>query len=531
MNVNYIDYSATGYFAKPIVDYLNQNSKLSPFIAFNPDIEGFRRAIAKRNFTGDRKILAEAIEKQYQKTLGGDIPDAVKENLALLEQSNTFTITTGHQLNIFTGPLYFIFKIVTAINLAKELKEKFPEKNFVPVYWPATEDHDFEEINHTEIQGRKIHWNENATGATGRLSTKTLSEAVKEYKSCLGISANSQQLSDLIDKAYCSNKTLAEATRYFVHSLFKAYGLIIIDADDRVFKKQFADVIKRDLLESNSFKNITESSEMLRQAGYKTQVNAREVNFFYLLDNLRERIVLEGEKYFVLNTDISFSKEEMICEIEDYPERFSPNVILRPLYQELILPNIAYIGGGAEIVYWLQLKSNFDFYEVDFPVLILRNSALIATEGFSQKLSRLGLNPEDLFRDTELIKREWVLKNSEHILNLEDEMKDFRCVFERLKLRTYKIDPTLTPSTQAVKVRLMKALSNLEKKMIKAEKRNHQDALSQLDSIKSKYFPANGLQERKENFGSFYVKYGPSFIEMLIKVFKPLDFKFTILEP
>jgi bacillithiol biosynthesis cysteine-adding enzyme BshC len=283
--------------------------------------------------------------------------------------------------------------------------------------------------------------------------------------------------------------------------------------------------------------NITKSNTRspmivpkLLEKGIEAQVNPREINFFYLLEGLRERIVFEENLYRVLNTNITFSKEQLLKEIQDFPERFSPNVVMRPLYQEVILPNLTYIGGGAEIIYWLQLKQNFDYYGIDFPILLLRNSAIFAPLNLETKLNRLDLDLKDIFKNSEKLKKEWVFSHTEHNLNLYDEMQELNSIFEKIKLRTYKIDPSLGPSSEAVNSRLQKALKNLEAKLIKAEKRNFADALTQIDVIKSKLFPNGGLQERSENFGLFYVKFGKGFIPFLINNFKPLDLKFTILE-
>jgi bacillithiol biosynthesis cysteine-adding enzyme BshC len=262
----------------------------------------------------------------------------------------------------------------------------------------------------------------------------------------------------------------------------------------------------------------------------ETQVNSREINFFYLLDNFRERIVYEDGKYQVLNSEIAFTEADLLTEIENHPERFSPNVVMRPLYQEIILPNIAYVGGGAEIVYWLQLKQNFDFYSIKFPILIPRNSALIVDETVDKKLTRFDLNFLDLFKNTADMQKEWILKHSEHTLDLKKERQEFEHIFNELKTRATKIDFTLGPSTEAVKIRLEKALISLEKKLVKAEKKNHEEAISAISSMREKLFPKGGLQERSESFALFYVKSGDCFIESLFNHFKPLNFKFSILQ-
>jgi len=529
MKATYIDYSETKSFSEGMIRYLNNDQELNSFKSYNPNLEGFRKLLVSKKNDSNREILVEVLREQYSK-VPQPIHEQLNTNISLLLQKDTYTVCTGHQLNIFTGPLYFIFKIVTAINLARELKTQFPDKNFLPVYWMATEDHDFAEINHTYISGKKISWDLEALGATGRLSTKGIEKAVKDYLAILGISENAEELGKLISTAYTGTNSLADASRHLVNALFEEYGLLILDADDRRLKKEFSGIIAEDITGQHSFRTITDTNNKLAEKGIEVQVNPREINFFYLLDGIRERIVLENEQYRVLNTEICFSKEELLKEINDFPERFSPNVVMRPLYEEVILPNLAYIGGGAEIIYWLQLKQNFDYYGVDFPILLLRNSAIFASLKLETKLNRLDLSIKDIFKNSEELKKEWVFKHTEHSLNLHDEWQELSSIFERIKLRTYKIDPSLGPSSEAVKARLQKAVKNLEVKLLKAEKRNFGDALNQIDSIRLKLFPNGGLQERSENFGLFYVKYGKGFIETLVKNFKPLDLKFTILE-
>ncbi len=528
MKATYLNYSETNSFSPAIIRYLGSDPALDPFRSFSPDMEGFRKLLHGKKNHSNRSVLTRVLNEQYSQV--SEPGPLVLQNIDLLNQHSTFTVTTGHQLNIFTGPLYFIFKIISTINLARELKANFPEKNFVPVYWMATEDHDFAEINHTYIAGKKVVWDRVAAGATGKLETKSIEQALKDYMGTLGVSHHAEELKKIIQSAYTANTNLTAATRALVNSLFQEYGLVIVDADHPALKQEFSAVIRDDIMNQHSFRHINLTNKSLEELGIETQVNPREINFFYLLDGLRERIALENNAYQVLNTEISFTPEELEKEISQYPERFSPNVVMRPLYQEVILPNIAYVGGAAEIIYWLQLKANFDFYQVDFPILILRNSALFTSDNLESKLSRLHLGFNDLFKGAEEIKKEWVLSHSDHILHLNDEWKELEGIFEKIKRRTSQIDPTLSASTEAVKARLNRAVKNLEAKLIKAEKRNFSDALSQIDSMKAKLFPRGGLQERTENFGLFYVKHGRRFFDTLIKNFRPLDHKFTILE-
>lgn len=528
MKATYIEYSETNSFSKTLLAYLAHDESLKPFVGHWPTLEGFEMQMAEKKVFAHRAVLVDRLRSQYAEILQ-DSPQ-VAANIDLLLQDNTYTITTGHQLNIFTGPLYFIFKIMTAIRLSEDLKAKYPEKNFIPVYWMATEDHDFEEINHTKVYGKKISWDTPTISATGRMDTSSIIDAVKQYTNILGLSENSAKLTAIVEHAYLKHNRLADATRYMVNELFKSYGLLIIDADDNPLKQLFQPIIKADILSQKSFKAITARSEELEAHGFSTQVHAREINFFYLTDEFRERLVLNADgNYEVLHQNMYFTREELEKEIDTYPERFSPNVVMRPMYQEVILPNLAYIGGGAEMVYWMQLKSNFDQYQIDFPILIPRNSAMITDDNVAAKLFRVDLTFKSIFRTAEVLKKEYVRRHTKERLNLNDEWMELNAIFGKIRLRTHKIDPSLGPSTEAIKARLKKAMNNLEKKLMKAEKRNHQHALADIDNVKEKLFPGGGLQERSENFALLYVKYGDNLFRELFKYFNPLDFKFTIL--
>jgi len=537
MDVACISYKETGAFSPTVIDYLEDKPELKPFYSHRPTFDGFADFLKHKKVVADRELLADTLDDQYQLIEKYariwdpefSIPQPVQQNIERLRLPDTYTITTGHQLNIFAGPLYFIYKIVSAIKLAQQLKAQFPDKNFVPIYWMASEDHDFAEINYTTIGGKKVHWWFEATGATGRIHPETMRQALNQYKGVLGMEHHGPELAAIVETAYTRFDRLADATRYMVNALFGQYGLIIIDADNKQLKQQFAPIIERDIIEQNSFKNITTTNEELVKLGVHIQVNPREINFFYLKGHLRERLVFEDNLYKVLNTEITFTELELKQEIALNPERFSPNVVMRPLYQECILPNIAYIGGGAEVVYWLELKSNFDHYQIDFPILILRNSGLVVRKESAAKIKRMELTPADLFKPTDILKNIWIKRHSEHNLSLQTEWSKLTGLFTQLKEKASKIDPTLGPSTEAIQARLKKAIDNLEKKLVKAERNNYHTRLEQIEQIKAELFPKDSLQERNENFGLLYVKWGQQFIDELIRNFEPLDFEFSVL--
>jgi bacillithiol biosynthesis cysteine-adding enzyme BshC len=512
MKLQKTELKEVGSFSKMFLDYLDKKDALKPFYAHDPSHEGLEAALKGRSMSREhRLVLHEVLMEQYG-------PLARKEasfnNVLALQDQNTFTVTTGHQLNILTGPLYVIFKIVSTINLARKLKASFPEYNFVPVYWMASEDHDFDEIDHFHLFGKKYQWETEQNGPVGRFAPQSLNFVLDQIPESI----------PLFEQAYLDHSTLAESVRYYMHELFGDEGLVVMDADHARLKQLFVPYIKSDLLEQKSHEIVTETDQKLIKAGYDTQVTSREINFFYL-NGFRERIIEEEGVYKVLNTDLKFSKEELMADLEEHPQRYSPNVIMRPLYQEVILPNIAYLGGPSEVVYWLQLKDNFDHFKVPFPVVLPRNFGMIINKGLSKKISKLGLTPEMLFKETHEIKA-WYLDNHsdfEHVLDYE--RKGLEGVFLSIRTKAESIDKSLSGFVGAEGTKALKALENIEKRLKKAHENQNDVAMGQIDNIKEKLFPEGQPQERYDNYLNFALN-NPNFIKRLLENFDPLDYSY-----
>lgn len=527
MPTDCISYQNSGYFSKLIIDYLNQKPELQSLYHRFPTVENFLPQIEEKssNFpVENRKILVESLQEQNKNFALSD--DSLR-NIELLKQPNTFTITTGHQLNLFTGPLYFLYKIVSAINLSKQLKAKYPDYHFVPVYWMATEDHDFEEINHFTFKNRKIKWDKTSQGPVGRLSTQGLEEVYAQFEKELGIGDNAKYLKDLFKKAYLEHTNLADATRFIANELFKEEGLVIIDGDDINLKKLFTPYVRRELLEQASFQKVSETNKALTD--YDIQVNPREINLFYIENNLRERIITEGGKYSINNTKTMFTESEILAELENHPEKFSPNVILRPLYQEVILPDLCYIGGGGEIAYWLQLKSNFENNTITFPVLLVRNSVLIASEKQVQKIDKLDLSWSDLFIKQQELLNKKTRELSSLTIDFTQQKAFLKQQFVTLNEIAQRTDPSFTGAVKAQEAKQIKGLENLEKRLLKAEKRILSNQLERISLIQNELFPNEGLQERKQNFSEFYIESGTLLLSKLLTELNPLEQKFSIL--
>lgn len=522
-----ISYQKSGYFSPLMNDYLDQNPKLQSLYNRFPTLENFEAQIAEKqaNFNhNNRTSLVSALQKQYA---GIEISNLTQQNIESLKVNNTFTVTTGHQLNLFSGPLYFLYKIISTINLTTELKVKYPAYNFVPIYWMATEDHDFEEINYFNFKGRKFRWNKESTGPVGRLSTEGLTDFFEIYQQELGSSTNAETLKKFFEEAYLNHDNLANATRYLANALFGTHGLVIIDANDADLKKNFAPYIKEELFNQTAHKKVLETIEKLKE--YSVQVNPREINLFYIEDNLRERIIFENGNFKVNNTKIEFSEVEILTLLESNPEKFSPNVIMRPLYQEVILPNLCYIGGGGEIAYWLELKSFFDAMNVSFPILLVRNSVLLVTEKQVKKADKLELSWTDLFSKQSNLVKNKVFVLSEIDIDLSVLKIQLQSQFNILHEITTKTDPSFAGAVKAQEVKQLKGLENLEKRLIKAQKIKLKDALTRIADLQNELFPNQGLQERQANFSEFYIESGNKLISKLIERLEPLEQRFDII--
>lgn len=522
-----ISFQNSGYFTPLIVDYLNEAENLKSFYNNFPKLPNFGKQIQqkKENFPVEhRQILADALLKQYDKFTLSELTNV---NIEALRDQNTFTITTGHQLNLFSGPLYFLYKIISTIKLTQELKQEYPNQQFVPIFWMATEDHDFEEINHFHYKNHKISWNVAHSGPTGRISTSGLEDIVADFKSKLGISINAKFIASLFEDAYLKHTDLSNATRFITNALFGDSGLVILDADDRQLKTLFIAQMRNDLFKNEAFLQVSETIERLQS--YKIQVNPREINLFYIEDDFRERIVFVDEKFNVNNTNIFFTAGELEQELQNFPEKFSPNVIMRPLYQEVILPNLCYIGGGGELAYWLELKSFFDSQNITFPMLLLRNSVLISSQKQADKLDKLQISWQEIFLPQNVLLTKHTKKISAITIDFSEQRSILRDQFKKLYQIAANTDKSFLGAVAAQQTKQLKGLETLEKRLLKAQKRKFSDELERLAQLQNELFPNGSLQERKYNFSQFYEEYGGALLSQLMQQLQPLSQEFDIL--
>lgn len=487
-----------------IKDFLRQNIPGFEKSLFNEQNIKRQFQLKENSFTeSQRQILTDVLAAQYSSF---SLSERQIVNLDLLKKSNTFTVTTGHQLNLFSGPSFFVYKILQTIKLADHLTKKFPDQNFVPIFWLASEDHDFEEINHFKTKNNYFETKANSGGAVGRINIEDVN-FVEQFEEEFKDDIFGTELIQLLKRAYKKGNTLTQATSIIVQELFADYGLIVLDGDNAFLKEAMQPVFKEELLHQTLSDSTQETVAFLTEKYGKVQVNPREINLFYLSET-RDRIAFEEDKFIIVDRDLSFTKEEIIAELEKHPERFSPNALLRPVYQETVLPNIAYVGGNAEIMYWLELKNFFEKIDLPFPILIPRNSMLMLTEKTVAKINGLDLEIVDFFKNFAEVTKNLMLQNNDILELLDQQEILLKDQFQTLKTKAEKTEATFGNLVEAEETRQMKSFDRMKKRLLRAEKIKQGEKMERLENLFLTIHPGKNWQERTYNFSVFYADLG-----------------------
>ena len=520
--VTRIPFRDTGQFAARDVAYVEQDARLRPFMEHAPSVESFTAAIASRKAFGcDRDTLVEVLNEQYA---GYGIK--AKRRPAGIEQlraDDAFTIVTAHQASLFLGPLYYVYKILSAVALSRKLAEAYPGQTFVPVFVLGAEDHDLDEIDHLRVSGQTFRWDTDQTGATGQMTLAGIDAVRESVAEALGDSTSAQHLTELLARCYREDRTLGVATGHFVAELFGRYGVVVANLNDARLKRNFAEHIRREVLGRASKPLIDSTVQALTAEGFSQQAHARDINFFYLQPGRRDRIERQGERYVVLDTELSFSEGEMRAEIDAHPERFSPNVVMRPLLQEVSLPNLAYVGGGGELAYWLERRSQFAAFGVPMPVLVRRDSAWWVTHEQRKALRKLSLNPADLLGDGHQLLRRVATEQAGHAVDFTKEREALHDLLTGISASAKRVDPTLEKHVLAKSALLDKELVALEKRLVRRLKKQEADSVGRTEALRAELLPGGGLQERKDSFMNLYARWGDAFFDALLAAFDPLD--------
>jgi len=526
MNYIPVDYNEITELSKRDLAFINQDERLHEFVGRWASEAAFQQAIEqKKKHQIDRKLLVKVLQEQYSNT---ETSLLTNQNIESLLSEDTFTVITAHQPSLFTGPLYYIYKIASIIKLSLKLKKVYQKHNFVPVFISGGEDHDFEEINHLQVYNKQVNWEHTASGSVGRISIEGVEDASKQLFDILGQGEQATEISSIIKNAISKADSYADVNFHIINTLFKKFGLVYLNMDNADLKRAFIPIIKDELENQSTFTIVNKTIGELEEIGFKGQAKPREINLFYLDDGIRDRIILEDGKYKTVNTDLSWDIEEMMSMVNESPEKFSPNVLLRPLYQETILPNLAYVGGGGEIAYWTERAQQFKHYNIPFPLLIRRNSVLQVSKGNQKQIGKTQLSLTDFIQPEQNIIQYFLDSFVKEDIDLSAFKEKINTAFAEMAEKAKQIEEPLSKFVLAESSKQIKVINHIEAKLKKALKSKNEIQLNKLSSIRQKLFPNGGLQERHDNFTMYYASQGQAWIDSLVENLDPLDRRFLL---
>ncbi len=473
-----------------VQDLLNQSEQVRTFVSDFFSKENCITAARARLFSKEsRDVLVAQLNAQYANEITSD---EVKKNISSLQCETSFTVVTGHQICSAGGPLYLIYKIFSAIRITQELNASQNNFHFVPVYWMATEDHDIEEIRHFHWGNEKVELAMEFEGIAGELPTEDFLFWLNEKK--VEGKFNDIGLSELFIQAY-SKKNFAEATRYWVNELLGEYGVVCVDGNDSALKELASGLFEKEIQEKFVFSEVSKTNLEIENSGYNPNIQPRNFNLFWLkkesVSIARKRLDSNGEVFRTSDGLEQFTSQELM-EIQS---ELSPNVLLRPLYQETILPNIVYIGGPSELAYWLQLKNSFAAANLQMPLLAHRLSMVLVRKRDLEFVSKNNLNVAELVQE-KLHEAQKKMLGSMNVKSFENEISTTFQNFEKLRSYISEVDASLMGWLSAEEKRQLDQWSNIEQKIKKAFKSKEEVKFNQLEKFFAFTQPNHIQQER-----------------------------------
>jgi bacillithiol biosynthesis cysteine-adding enzyme BshC len=476
--------------------------------------------------TLDRSALVKALSRQNR-----DFQCGVRTlaHIDLLLNDTCVAVVTGQQVGVLGGPLYSLYKAITAIKLAQQLSKDHPGFEFVPVFWIEGEDHDFAEVASVKMitaanemasfayelepkfQGKNL-------GAVGR---HVMGAGLDSMLSSIRAAATPTEFSEaafgLVRSSYQPGMTMTRAFVQFMNNLLDDAGLVFIDPDDAELKRLVAPVFRKELEQDpNTSQVVIDRSDALEQH-YHAQVKPRPVNAFLFHHGGRYAIEPHPTGFSLKGVRQTFTREELFALLETSPQSFSPNVVLRPICQDTMLPTVAYVAGPAEVAYFAQLMPLYRHFGLPAPIIYPRASATIIEDRVDKVLARFAIPPVEIFNNLEQLKNRIALEVSDFkteelfaaTINSIDES------LNALRGGLQKIDPTLIPPLDGTLGKIRSQIDLLKQKTLTAQQRQHEVFLRQVDKAALYLLPGGGFQERVLNVLYYLNKYGPEFVRWL----------------
>ena len=525
---HYLPLVQTRRFSPLVLDYLEQKEFIASFFSHPPKLASISDVLRQRSDfpASNRAALCEVLKDQYAE-LGAE--HSAWESIEQLKDAKTFTVTTGQQLVLGSGPLLVIYKAVQAVRLAAEIQVQFPGYRILPIFWLASEDHDFDEVDHFYFSDRRFSVHRSGSGSVGRTALPDMGSILQELEQRMGQGKTQSRILAMLRSAYGqAGISWSLATRKFLSMLFRDTGLILLDADDARLKSCALPLLEKELKEGHSYTAAKKSSDRLSQH-HKLQLHPREINLFYLTDTDRKRLEHHAEGFALEDGSQQWAEAMLLEELYAHPERFSPNALLRPLYQECILPDLAYIGGAAEVSYWAQLKGVFEASSLPMPVVFLRQSIQIIRRSHARKMERLGWTALELFRDRDELLREKIWDGSDLQTCIQEAKESVGRWAKELEEVASAQGLEMKAAIEASLTRQQKELKRLEKKLLRSEKKRRAETVRAIEELLNELFPKGKLQERQMNWIEAELLFGGGLVDELMKGIGPEGDRFACL--
>jgi bacillithiol biosynthesis cysteine-adding enzyme BshC len=529
----YINFSDIPGHHNLFLDYLYEFENVSDFYTYDfRNRENYLKIF--KNISENRRNLlpdiSSVISGQYSLLAPSELTE---NNIKRLSDKKTLAIVTGQQLGILGGPLYTFYKIITVIKLSRFLSERYDDYNFVPVFWLEGDDHDFNEVRSINIidEGNSLFtvgYKEEIEEDDSKQSVglKIFDDSINEFFNNLSKGLKDTEFkSPLIEQLkdfYKEGKSFKEAFKDLIFNYFDEYGLVIFDPQDTEVKRLLKPIFKKEITDFRLHtEKLVHFSATLEEL-YHAQVKVKPVNLFLMVDEGRHSIEPVENEYRLRRKRKSFTQEQLLELLENEPEKFSPNVLLRPICQDYLLPTAFYVGGPSEISYFAQIKPLYEFYEIVPPIIYPRSSATILENPIANILEKHSVDINNIFIDVENVKKKII--NSVEETSIDDMFDGLtnhvETAFDELKEKLIDLDKTIADSSNRYRDKIFGSINELKSKAEKAQQKKYDVTLRQIDRAAVNLFPNSNLQERELNFIYFANKYGDEFIK---KIFDELQ--------
>ncbi len=472
----------------------------------------------------DRNLLADILLEQNERW---GLDHFTREHIEALRGAETVAVVTGQQVGLLTGPLYTPYKTLTTLQLTRRLAEE-TARPVVPVFWLEGSDHDLDEVAGFTLLRRNEAVPLRYTGHTlpehgnlgpvGRLKlTEQITALLDQVEEVLPPSDFHEMLLTTLRAAYRPGTTLLDAFARLMRALFPEAGLVFMDPGDARLKQLAAPLFRREIEDyQTASARLSEVSAVLER-DFHAQVHTRPTNLFLCDGEGRHPIDADADHFTLRGTDRVFTRDELLARLDADVACFSPNVVLRPLMQDWLLPTAAYVGGPGEVAYFAQYKPLYEWAGVPMPVIYPRVSVSVLEAKVQKVLGKHALDVSDFGKDLDRLFQRVVLQEMDTDVEamFKEAGRHLHQAINELKPKIEQVDRTLVRSAEATRAGLIKEMDKLKGRVVRAEKQNHDQVRAQLEKAAVNLYPGGKPQERALSVLYFLNKYGLNFLAVL----------------